>query len=374
MPAKPQHGPFARLGKVVGARPLQLRVVETGERPREQLGRGLELVGDLAGCLRGIARQIRPLVAVHPRKTRTLLDKREVHALALDEKDVPDMTGVLEGRPDARTGSSADRLCKRRVGALVGQPHGEAATQRPDRSWHGAGIESVIGEVAFVAALHLHIVADPQPGRGSTDREEVASRSVSTDPAVNGHEVIGGTAVGFMDKVKAQATSLAEKAQEGAKAGQAKISDMQSKKHADALLLELGGIVYTQQAGRAAPDADAKASELVEQLRQFEAEHGQVAVTSATLIAPAAPDGAFVPTATGAGDTPAQPSTPAPTVVTGGGGMPVSTGGIPQSTGGIPQSTGGIPQSTGGIPTGSYSSDGAETAETQENSETSESS
>ena len=41
--------------------------------------------------------------------------------------------------------------------------------------------------------------------------------------------------MGFMDKVKAQATVLAEKAQEGAKAGQAKLSDMQAKKHADAL-------------------------------------------------------------------------------------------------------------------------------------------
>jgi len=35
--------------------------------------------------------------------------------------------------------------------------------------------------------------------------------------------------MGFMDKVKAQATVLAEKAQEGAKAGQAKLSDMQAK-------------------------------------------------------------------------------------------------------------------------------------------------
>lgn len=155
--------------------------------------------------------------------------------------------------------------------------------------------------------------------------------------------------MGFMDKVKAQATSLAEKAQEGAKAGQAKISDMQSKKQADALLLELGGIVYTQQAGRAPADAEAKASEIVVQLQQFESEHGPITVTSATLMAPASPDGSFVPTSSAAGDTPAQPSTPTPTAVTGGGGIPVSTGGIPQST--------------GGIPTGSYSSDTEESSE-----------
>ena len=123
--------------------------------------------------------------------------------------------------------------------------------------------------------------------------------------------------MGFMDKVKAQATVLAEKAQEGAKAGQAKLSDMQAKKHADALLLELGGIVYSQQAGRAPADADAKVSELVGQIGQFESEHGPISVTSATVMAPAAPDGSFVPTSTAAGDTPEQSSTPAPTTVHG---------------------------------------------------------
>jgi hypothetical protein len=154
--------------------------------------------------------------------------------------------------------------------------------------------------------------------------------------------------MGFMDKVKAQATVLAEKAQEGAKAGQAKLSDMQAKKHADALLLELGGIVYCQQAGRAPADADAKVSELIGQIGQFEAEHGPISVTSATQMAPPAPDGSFVPTPTAAGDTPEQPSAPAPTTVTGGGG--------------IPGSVGGIPQSSGGIPTGSYSSDTEESS------------
>jgi hypothetical protein len=150
--------------------------------------------------------------------------------------------------------------------------------------------------------------------------------------------------VGFMDKVKAQATVLAEKAQEGAKAGQAKISEMQAKKHADGLLLELGGLVYTQKVGRAPADADAKISDVVQQLQQHEADHGPVSVTSADLVAPAPDDGNFVPTPTGAAATPAQESAPAPTTVTGGGG--------------IPSSSGGIPQSSGGIPSGTYSSEG----------------
>jgi len=107
-------------------------------------------------------------------------------------------------------------------------------------------------------------------------------------------------------------------------------------------LLELGGIVYCQQAGRAPADADAKVSDLITQLHQHEAEHGPISVTSATLLAPAAPDGgSFVPTPTQATDTPEQPSTPAATTVAGGG---------------------GIPQSSGGIPTGTYSSDTEETS------------
>ncbi|MFZ2057225.1 MAG: hypothetical protein WAV54_07450 [Acidimicrobiales bacterium] len=197
--------------------------------------------------------------------------------------------------------------------------------------------------------IHDYIVADPPVGRGGSCVEAVASRPDRAGPAVSGHDVIGGRAMGFMDKVKAQATVLAEKAQEGAKAGQAKLSDMQAKKHVDSLLLELGGLVYTQQAGRAPADADAKVAELIGQIRQHESEHGPVTVTSATLVAPAAPDGSFVPTPTAAGDTPEQPSTPVPTTVTGGGG--------------IPGSSGGIPQSSGGIPTGTYSSDAEESSQ-----------
>ena len=84
--------------------------------------------------------------------------------------------------------------------------------------------------------------------------------------------------MGLMDKVKAQATQLADKAQQ---AGQAKLAEVQSKRKADALLLELGGITYTQRMGRAEPGADARATELVGLVQAYEAEHGAVSVTSA---------------------------------------------------------------------------------------------
>ena len=65
--------------------------------------------------------------------------------------------------------------------------------------------------------------------------------------------------MGLMDKVKAQATQLADKAQQAGQAGQAKLAEVQAKRKGDALLLELGGIVYSQQVGRADAGADARA-------------------------------------------------------------------------------------------------------------------
>ncbi len=140
--------------------------------------------------------------------------------------------------------------------------------------------------------------------------------------------------MGFMDKVKAQAAGLAEKAQEGAKAGQAKLSDMQAKKHADALLLEFGGLVYAKQAGRGSADGDARAEAIFDELQKFEAENGQIAVTSAQPAPPPPAGTSYVPSS-GGGDT----------------GPPASA----PST--APADGGGIPQSSGGIPTGTFSSD-----------------
>jgi hypothetical protein len=110
--------------------------------------------------------------------------------------------------------------------------------------------------------------------------------------------------VGLMDKVKSQATQLAEKAQQAGQAGQAKLAEVQGKRKADALLLELGGITYTQRVGRADAGAETRATELIGLVQAYEAEHGAVSVTSAnaavaettgvvdpgaTIPAPAAP-------------------------------------------------------------------------------------
>jgi hypothetical protein len=88
--------------------------------------------------------------------------------------------------------------------------------------------------------------------------------------------------MGLMDKVKTQASQLAEKAQQAGVAGQAKLLELQAKRKADAMLLELGGIFYSQKSGRAAPDAESRTGELMDLLHKHEAEHGPVAVTSAS--------------------------------------------------------------------------------------------
>ena len=87
--------------------------------------------------------------------------------------------------------------------------------------------------------------------------------------------------MGLMDKVKAQATQLADKAQQAGQAGQAKLADLQAKRKGDALLLELGGIVYSQKVGRADAGAETRIAELVARLQAYEAEHGPGPVTSA---------------------------------------------------------------------------------------------
>jgi hypothetical protein len=100
--------------------------------------------------------------------------------------------------------------------------------------------------------------------------------------------------MGLMDKVKAQATQLADKAQQAGQAGQAKLADLQAKRKGDALLLELGGEFYNQKVGRADGGAETRIAGLVARLQAYEAEHGTLSVTSADAT-DAAPTATTVP-------------------------------------------------------------------------------
>ena len=87
--------------------------------------------------------------------------------------------------------------------------------------------------------------------------------------------------MGLMDKVKAQATQVAQKAQEGVKAGQAKLEQSQSGKRSNALLRDLGAAVYAEKTGKGTPETAAEIERIVAELRSHEEEHGAID-TSAT--------------------------------------------------------------------------------------------
>lgn len=76
--------------------------------------------------------------------------------------------------------------------------------------------------------------------------------------------------MGFMDKVRTQATQLAEKAQEGLQTGKGKLDDMQERKRAAGLLQELGAAVYRQRAGQDTPSTTSDIDRLIGELKQIE--------------------------------------------------------------------------------------------------------
>jgi hypothetical protein len=71
----------------------------------------------------------------------------------------------------------------------------------------------------------------------------------------------------LVEKMKAQASQAAEKAQEGLRTGQAKIEEAQTKKKADALLRDLGALAFAERTGQATEATEAEAERLVADLR-----------------------------------------------------------------------------------------------------------
>jgi hypothetical protein len=80
--------------------------------------------------------------------------------------------------------------------------------------------------------------------------------------------------MGLMDKVKAQATVLAQKTQETARDSKAKLDQIQAKRRADAMLRDLGAVIYADRTGRGSGDSSAQVDKLVAQLKAHEAENG----------------------------------------------------------------------------------------------------
>ena len=86
--------------------------------------------------------------------------------------------------------------------------------------------------------------------------------------------------MGLLDKAKQQADQLVQKGQEVAQKGQEKLQEAQAKKREDALLRDLGAVVYAERSGRATPESAAEIERLVEELRSHEAARGSVDTTA----------------------------------------------------------------------------------------------
>jgi hypothetical protein len=73
--------------------------------------------------------------------------------------------------------------------------------------------------------------------------------------------------MGLMDKVKAQASELAQQ-------GKAKYDEAQATRRANALLRNLGAVVYADRTGRGSGDTQAQIEKLVADLKAHEAASG----------------------------------------------------------------------------------------------------
>ncbi len=82
--------------------------------------------------------------------------------------------------------------------------------------------------------------------------------------------------MGLMDNLKQSANNIAQSVNETVAKGQSSMDAAASRKHADALLRDLGALVYARDTDRATPTADADIARLTADLRAVEAQGGVV--------------------------------------------------------------------------------------------------
>jgi hypothetical protein len=137
--------------------------------------------------------------------------------------------------------------------------------------------------------------------------------------------------MGFLDKVKEQANSLATSVNDTVNKGQSSLDQSQSRKHADGLLRDLGALVYARDTGRGDEAGDADIARLTAELQAHEAQGGAVDLTQRArppapgqaggappppggVAAPPPPGGVAAPPPPGGADVAPPPAdaTPAP--------------------------------------------------------------
>ena len=80
--------------------------------------------------------------------------------------------------------------------------------------------------------------------------------------------------MGLMDRVKAQATQLAQQAQEAAQEGKARIDQAQAGRRGDLMLRQLGALVFAERTGRGTADSQARIDKLISDISAHESQNG----------------------------------------------------------------------------------------------------
>ncbi len=80
--------------------------------------------------------------------------------------------------------------------------------------------------------------------------------------------------MGLMDRVKAQATQLAQATQQAALEGKAKLDQAQASRRGDGLLRSLGAAVYAERTGRGTPDSQSTIEKLIADISAYERDNG----------------------------------------------------------------------------------------------------
>jgi hypothetical protein len=76
------------------------------------------------------------------------------------------------------------------------------------------------------------------------------------------------------DKAKAQASQVAQKTQETARSGKAKLDRAHANQRANAMLQQLGASVYTERTGHGTADSQAKIDKQISDISAYEQENG----------------------------------------------------------------------------------------------------
>jgi hypothetical protein len=80
--------------------------------------------------------------------------------------------------------------------------------------------------------------------------------------------------MGLMDRVKAQASQLAQQAMDATQEGKAKLDQVQAQRRGEAMLRQLGAAVFAERTGRGTPDSQAKIDQLVNAISAHEQANG----------------------------------------------------------------------------------------------------